>query len=221
MNPINIINFIASKRPEQYSKEKIKKISNLLPSPVYNGYKDENGLQGQWERIIDKSQINDEDDDIVYHSVYSEISTYKNSIKNGPSISYYPNYKTHSRGEYINGQKNGEWITRYYNGRLKEKGEYINDQKNGIWEQYYGEYGWNSMKGEYINGQKNGIWEEYSGLTLRAKGEYLNNRKIGIWEEYDTNGDLSAKGEYLNGYQHGQWEYYHPNTNKLWKIKQY
>ena len=179
MNPYNIINFIASKRPEKYSKEKIYKISKLLPIPIDNAYEDQNGLQGQWKKN-------------------NEISIYENGIKNGSSITIYDSGKINSKGEYINGQKNGEWI-HYdrYTGNLTSKGEYLNDRKIGIWEQYY------------------------SNKKPKSKGEYLNNRKIGIWEEYDTNGDLSAKGEYLKGYQHGQWEYYHPNTGKLWKIKEF
>jgi len=118
----NIIDFIASKRP-QYKMENWINIKSKdlreIPTKNENGellgyYNDNNKKEGYWEE-------------------------------------YFHDGKIYSKGHYVNGKQHGYWEQYYVNGKLESKGNYKNNLKDGYWEFYWRD-GKLEKTGQYIDG---------------------------------------------------------------------
>lgn len=62
--------------------------------------------------------------------------TYKDSLKNGPAINYYPNGKINMKFNYKNNLKDGDYEWFYENGNLYISGQYTEGEKDGLFKTY-------------------------------------------------------------------------------------
>jgi hypothetical protein len=93
MNLDKILEFIGDKVPK-YSKENWDKYE--IPKPTKNGYRDENGKQGEWEKYFQNGQLD-------------YIGNYKNGKKNGYWEIYFEDGQLYYKGNYEDGNRVGYW----------------------------------------------------------------------------------------------------------------
>ncbi len=87
--------------------------------------------------------------------------TYKDSLKNGPAINYYPNGKVNMEFNYKNNKKDGEYKWYYENGNVYLEGNYTQGEKNGTFN-IYRENGTLKSKMPWYNGNPCVGLKEYS-----------------------------------------------------------
>jgi antitoxin component YwqK of YwqJK toxin-antitoxin module len=100
---------------------------------------------------------------------------YKNNLKNGLSIKYYPEKVPAEKIIYVNDLKNGEWTQYFPSGNLCLKAMYSNGKLHGIFSTFY-----DSGKSEYI-------------------GQYNNDLRTGVWKIYNPDGTLKYDMIYIDG----------------------
>jgi hypothetical protein len=62
--------------------------------------------------------------------------TYKDSLKNGPAVNYYPDGKINMKFNYKDNKKNGPYTWYYKNGKVYLEGNYKNNEKDGVFKMY-------------------------------------------------------------------------------------
>lgn len=62
--------------------------------------------------------------------------TYKDSLKNGPAINYYPDGKVNMEFTYKDGKKDGPYKWYYENGKIYIEGQYKEGEKDGLFKMY-------------------------------------------------------------------------------------
>ena len=78
----------------------------------------------------------------------AEVTEYKNDIKDGIYLKYFPDGKLMTEGFYRNGQFHGEFVVYHENGTFEIKGRYNNGLKEGNWD-YYNESGQEITEEQY------------------------------------------------------------------------
>lgn len=92
---------------------KVKKPNSTKKEKIYNG-KRKNYLDGKLTSIV----------------------TYKDSLKNGEAINYYPDGNVNIIFNYKDNKKHGDFKWFYENGKLYEDGSYKNGKKHGLFKRY-------------------------------------------------------------------------------------
>jgi antitoxin component YwqK of YwqJK toxin-antitoxin module len=93
-------------------------------------------------------------------------------VLHGKAVTYYPNGKRESEGNYDQGKRSGMFTWWYANGQKKSFGRYLNDQEHGDWVWYH-ENGSRQARGSYANGIKQGEWS-----TWHASGKLASRKNI-------------------------------------------
>jgi antitoxin component YwqK of YwqJK toxin-antitoxin module len=93
---------------------------------------------------------------------------YKQDVRHGITIVYYPEGQLAEKTRYVEGVKDGEWIQKYGDGKLKAKGTYVSGSLNGE-VTYYDLNGRPSYKGSYKNGLKVGKWYTFENGKVTKK----------------------------------------------------
>lgn len=100
---------------------------------------------------------------------------YTGNIRNGISLTFYPDSTIAEKIIYAAGVKHGEWIRYYPDGKV-------------------------SLKSTYINGKVNGKFEAwYENGAIQFSGQYRNDLRHGKWLIYNNKGSLKYTLEYVNG----------------------
>ncbi len=93
--------------------------------------------------------------------------TYRNDIKHGLSVTYYPqNGQPAEKLTYENRKLNGPWTKYFEDGTVMTQGFYEQDRLHGSYTTYH------------PNGQ------------IQTKGQYKNDLQHGVWEFFDEDGKL-------------------------------
>ncbi|MBG0782909.1 MAG: hypothetical protein H0S84_11630 [Bacteroidales bacterium] len=99
--------------------------------------------------------------------------TYHNDIKQGLSVTYYPqNGQPAEERYYENGKLNGSWTKYFEDGTIMIQGYYENNMLHGPYTTYH------------PNGQ------------VQTKGQYKNDLQHGVWDFFDENGNLINTEKY-------------------------
>lgn len=112
---------------------------------------------------------------------------------------YYDNKLIIARENYIKGLKNGRSVSYYPDGKTLNEIEWVNGKLNGMWCEYYPSGG---KKSEtiYQDGKRQGPYRYYSesGL-LQIDGGYNNDQDAGEWKFFNPDGTLKFQLEYKDG----------------------
>lgn len=129
-----------------------------------------------------------------YRKTYREeetvVESFKNDVKNGPAIYYYPSEKVKSEVNFIDGLEEGLAKEYAEDGRIITLITY----KNGY-----------IIQRERINGyieanKKHGIWKSfYVNGQVQSEGYYKRGVEHGYFKDYDTSGNLVLTTKYENG----------------------
>ncbi len=92
-----------------------------------------------------------------YHDSLTYIETYRNNMKDGPSITFYPEGDTAEIVHYRAGKKEGRWTQYYPGGQLKLIAHYSADKLEGKFSMYQPD-GRNLLEGTYRHDVRNGKW---------------------------------------------------------------
>ncbi len=144
-------------------------------------YKDDNGIQGTWERYY-------VDTGILY-----ELYTYKDDVYHGVHEEFQgPDNAISKRSNYSSGKLEGFYETWYtHNGAKQSIGQFTKDLQTGLWQEYYYTGGLSS-EGSYLEGNKHGPWKYfYENGIISSQGSYENGNKIGTWYYKDEWGNES------------------------------
>lgn len=161
--------------------------------------------------------------------------TFKDDLRTGEWIFYYPNGNIEQKGKYSKtGKATGEWKWYYESGKLlreeiykggkreglmkeyKEdgsiitKGEYVDDMKEGSW--YYEIENYKEI-GNYRDGMPDSIWKAYyvKEDKLMFTGNFIAGDPDGKHTMYYANGKIMAVGSYQGGMKQGNWKYFEEN----------
>jgi antitoxin component YwqK of YwqJK toxin-antitoxin module len=102
--------------------------------------------------------------------------------------------------EYYTGNlRNGQSITFYPDGKVAEKINYVNDLKQGEWTKYYPD-GTLCLKSVYHNDKIDGKFEVwFENGRIQFSGQYKNDTRDGTWLVYDNKGSIKYKLKYIDG----------------------
>lgn len=99
---------------------------------------------------------------------------YSKNIKNGVSLTFYPDSTVAEKVVYVNNVRQGEWLNYYPDGKLCLKSNFLDGKVNGKFETWY-ENGAIQFSGQYKNDLRNGTWLIFNNKgSLKYKMEYLN-----------------------------------------------
>jgi uncharacterized protein len=169
-----------------------------------------------------------------YLKYYFGEGNYKNGLKEGKWIYYYPDGTTELEGFYSEGKPDKDWLWQYPGGAKKReetflygklegpyveydsignvilKGEYFDDARIGLWLYQVGDI---TEQGEYDLGERNGIWKHYYSENgkVRFTGNYRNGDEDGTHKWFYPSGKLELSGDYRVGKKHKDWKKYNPD----------
>ncbi len=96
-----------------------------------------------------------------YYSYYTDslslIENYRNGVKEGPVIKFYPSGDTAEVIHFSQGKKEGPWLQYYDGGRLKLTATYQHDRLEGPFIMYWPD-GSNMLQGQYHQDVRQGKW---------------------------------------------------------------
>ncbi len=95
-----------------------------------------------------------------YHDSLSFIENYRDDLKDGPSIKFYPGGDTAEIIHFREGKKQGPWKQFYPGGQLKLSATYVNNKLEGKFRMYYPD-GKNQVEGTYRYDVRQGKWYLY------------------------------------------------------------
>lgn len=141
--------------------------------------------------------------------------SYKEGKKNGLKKTYDAKKGILISDEnFIDDVKQGESVTYFPNGAIKSRANFIEGKEEGIGYEYNEEgiiqsiieykYGF-VRKIEKINrtdknGWKQGVWKDfYDNGKVKLDGRYLDDKKDGYFKEYDIKGSLLSTTKYVKG----------------------
>lgn len=110
-----------------------------------------------------------------YDNTLKAIVSYKNGMKHGNEISYYPNGTKAELLQYNMGSKNGKWEQYFATGEIKQEATYVNEQLHGAYVIYY------PSRLKYVD------------------GTYYKNLMDGTWYYFDEDGQIEYKAIYNKG----------------------
>jgi antitoxin component YwqK of YwqJK toxin-antitoxin module len=119
--------------------------------------------EGKWSFYSDRSE-----GILIYEEEYVD------NLKNGLSVTYYPDKTPAEKIYYSKDRKTGEWTQYYPNGKIFLRANYIDDQLQGKFEVFY-KNGNHLYSGQYKDDARNGTWYRYKqDGTLQTKIDYVN-----------------------------------------------
>lgn len=188
----------------------------LITSKEYNidgdlfgdGVFDEKGNRtGQW-KLYDE-----------YQNYYFGEGNYKDGLKDGKWIYYYPDKTTELEGSYREGKPDREWVWLYPGGAKKREEVFLYGKLEGAYAEY-DSVGNVILKGEYFDDARVGEWFYQVGDITEA-GAYDLGEKAGVWKHYyNESGKIRFTGNYRNGDADGTHKWFYP-TGKLELIGDY
>jgi antitoxin component YwqK of YwqJK toxin-antitoxin module len=139
----------------------------------------------------------------IYHpnGYIASKGKYINQLKEGKWQYYSEIFNGYllSEDQYIKNIRNGISLTFYPDSTVAEKVTYVNNVKHGEWIKYYPD-GKVSMKSTYINGKVNGEFEAwYENGAIQFSGQYKNDLRNGKWLIFNNKGSLKYSLDYING----------------------
>ena len=165
---------------------------------IYNQI-DEQGLkQGCWKR-----SMNEDGKTYLY-----AIERYKDGLKDGLSVYFYPNGKTQSESYFENDALNG--LTRVYRpyGIIQYEENFKNGKSHGF-KKYYNSKGELSEEQEYSDGTQTGFYHLYSkserivvesfyinGVENGTRKVYSDDNRHEIVREFDFKNDIKIAARY-------------------------
>ncbi len=126
------------------------KYINKLKDSIWNYYADSTDKLVSTENYI-LGKL--EGESITYYpgkNQVAEIVPYKNGIKQGPLLKYFPDGSLMTRGNYKNGQLDGDFFLYYPDGKPQLTGTYCNGEQCGDWV-YYDENGKKMKYEDFVN----------------------------------------------------------------------
>jgi antitoxin component YwqK of YwqJK toxin-antitoxin module len=139
-----------------------------------------------------KAQLFDPDGSLLSGGNF--IGTLKDSI-----WTYFDNTVIVARESYTNGLKNGMSVTYYPDGKSAVENQWINGKLNGVWHEFYPS-GEKKSETHYLNGKRQGESRIYfdSG-QIQIEGVYDNDQYSGAWKFFNTDGTMKLLLEYKDG----------------------
>jgi antitoxin component YwqK of YwqJK toxin-antitoxin module len=127
------------------------------------------------------------------------VTPYKNDLKHGTEIEYFPDGAIRVKVPYVNGKREG--VTKVWNrdGSLWMITPYKNNERDGIVKKY--ENGYLTHIGAYSNGKQYGIHKSYSHLNgkIAEAVPYVDGKLDGRGKIYDENGSLKYTMLWVDG----------------------
>ena len=117
-------------------------------------------------------------------------------VDDGPYISYYPNGKHRSKGNYAKGQRHGDWTFWSVDGGILAEQSYAKGRLHGRYV-IYSPNGEKAVEGKMLRGEKDGQWTyfDFEGRRLQ-QGAYRNGTPVGEWNELDEAGKIVKTVDY-------------------------
>jgi uncharacterized protein len=135
---------------------------------------------------------------------------YKDAIKTGDWIMYFPNGIVEQKGNYNqNGREHGQWIWYYMDGTLRKEESFTNGLRNGEMVEY-GDDGEIIAKGSFADDEEEGEWF-YQENGYRQQGSFAIGERDGEWIHFFPDGVISFKGKFIDGYPDGKHLHYNPD----------
>jgi uncharacterized protein len=126
------------------------------------------------------------------------VSTIRPVRIEGWYVSFYPNGKEKSKGNFQAGLQQGGWEFFYENGNRKMTGSMEKNQRNGFWKYFY-ESGKVSSAGNLKNGIREGEWKYfYENEEIKSEGNYTKGKKNSTWSYYFEDGTPKATADYID-----------------------
>ncbi|MFP8489491.1 toxin-antitoxin system YwqK family antitoxin [Gracilimonas sp. Q87] len=114
---------------------------------------------------------------------------YKNGVKDGELIKYFPLSETPQlKGSFNDGSKNGLWSIFYPNGDIKIEINLTDDIYDGFYKRYY-ENGNVKLEGQFKKGDFFNVWTEYKPDGTLWKQRTYDSEKYKL-EEFDEDGNV-------------------------------
>ncbi|MBE6463526.1 MAG: toxin-antitoxin system YwqK family antitoxin [Alphaproteobacteria bacterium] len=138
---------------------------------------------------------------------------YKENIKDGEYVTYYPDGSILTECIYKDNKKNGVCSIYYNSGQLYIKENYKDDFLNGIRSIYY-ENG--SLKEEctYERGYKIGLYKSYhDNGKIKEESSFKDGKKFGQSKLFNSEGYLEGIDNYINGLLDGTSKRYYKNNS--------
>lgn len=176
------------------------------------GYVDSNGLkQGHWIIKNDVKHLPS------YHpNDKVEEGDYKNNLKQGIWIQYYPGGAIKNKITFKDNRPDGYTISYFENGKVCEEGIWKNNRWTGDYKLYY-ENGTIQHQFHYNdNGKRDGDQKYfYPNGQLMIDGAWTGGKQAGVTTEYYDDGSVKAKEVFNNGsLDPSQSQTFQPKSNK-------
>jgi len=129
--------------------------------------------------------------------------TYKDSLKNGPAVNYYPDGKVNMEFNYKDNKKNGSYKWYFENGKTYLEGEYLDGKKEGVFKTYRNN---GTLKAEMPWHQDNpcvGLKEYFESGNIKAvpKIEIKHKNTIKLNNKYEVEINLSDNSKNVEFYE--------------------
>lgn len=107
----------------------------------------------------------------------SEISNYKDGLKDGKSVWFDMEGNLVAEYNYQNGLLEGPQKSFYANGKLRSIDSFVKNQYEGESFEYY-DTGIVKVSGQYVHGEKNGKWQKFDATGKLAGTETYKNGQL-------------------------------------------
>lgn len=148
------------------------------------------------------------------------IHNYNYGIKNGLSITYFPNGNIEQKVMIVNDLPNGQMVNFYEAGNIRLESFYSRGIRNG----YYYRYHLTGIKAEesyFKNGIQDSVckyWDNVFGRLMKIE-YYLNGQLNGPQVTFNEFGDTINSLNYENGVLNGPYKKYYTGTQSIGKKK--
>lgn len=115
-------------------------------------------------------------------------------VRNGPFLSWRPDWTPNAEGHYRNGKRDGAWRAWYRNGQQRYEGAWTDDAKSGRWTFWHPD-GSLAELGAFADDEYDGFWTRWwPNGNRHMEGSYAHGASIGIWRYWSEDGVLQAEG---------------------------
>lgn len=116
-------------------------------------------------------------------------------VRNGPFLSWRPDWSPNAEGQYRNGKRDGRWRAWYPNGQQRYEGVWTDDAKSGGWTFWHPD-GTLAELGAFADDEYDGFWVRYwPNGNRKMEGSYAKGVSVGIWRHWQEDGTLLGEGE--------------------------
>ena len=127
------------------------------------------------------------------------ITTYRDSVKDGPYILYYGNGNVWEKGQYKDGKKDGAWKEWSKHGSLitEQNCKALEDETCFIksW------YGKDRLEGKYKGGLREGVWKWWHENGQIKEEKFYKGGKLFSYKYFDEKGNLIKEKESSGGWE--------------------